>query len=524
MLKERRQFPPLCAGGPSPATEWPRSFLVSGHVVTGFALLAAATMALVGPQPALAKPKPTAEKASGRKAPSALAIDRHKTRITLPLRHARILKRTSRVSGYSLEATSDTPAPLALERDVHQGALHHLRIQNFENKTFIQADWRFAAPVEVRVRPDALEIVFHHRKAPPVFRTVARGVGLWEGQRWTGSGPMRVRALQLDPQHVKLEPAIATAGAKRMGLSRVSSFGQWHGAIAAVNGSFFSPANGEPQGTVVIDRQLISRTMLDRPSVWFGRSGDLAFRVEKPFPSVVLEDGITLRCHGLNEVARRNRITVFTGHFGMRTRTVPDPSRHEVAVNAGGRVVGSSAGNTEIPSGGYVLSGQGVAAGQLRRHIGHGQQLRLDCKLPQEVVHALGGGPTLMQNGKVQVLARQQHFRSDVARGRSPRTAVAVTRENRYLLVTIDGRRPGYSVGATLGELAGLLRDLGAVEALNLDGGGSTTMWVRGRTLGRPSDGHERPVSTALLVLPRAEAAAAVPPQLGSLLASWRLP
>jgi len=482
------------------------------------ALLAVLVMGGLLLQPG--QPAAAAAKAP-RQAPGLVSVDGHKTRICLPLRQARVVKRTSRVSGFSLEATSQAPAPLALDRLLHQGALHHLRVQNFENKTFIQADWRFAAPVEVLVRPDALELVFHHRKASPVFRTVARGVSLWEGQRWTGAGPMRVRALQLDPRHVKLEPAIATAGSRRMGLSRVSSFGQWHGAIAAVNGTYFSPSNGEPQGTLVIDRQLISRTMLDRPSVWFQRSGALSIQVDKPFPSVVLEDGTALRCQGLNEVARRNRVTLYTGHYGLRTRTMADPSRHEVAVNAGGRVVGLGAGNTEIPSGGYVLSGQGSAAGLLRRAIGEGQQLRLDCKLPAAVEHALGGGPTLLQGGKVRVLARQQHFRSDVARGRSPRTAIGITRDARYMLVTVDGRRPGYSVGATLGELATVMRELGAVEALNLDGGGSTTMWLRGRTLGRPSDGHERPVSTALLVLPRKPDEVADAPSLQDMLAAW---
>ena len=69
--------------------------------------------------------------------------------------------------------------------------------------------------------------------------------------------------------------------------------------------------------------------------------------------------------------------------------------------------------------------------------------------------------------------------------------------------MTVDGRRPGYSVGATLPELAKVMLELGAAEAINLDGGGSTTMWLRGRTVNLPSDGRERPVSTSLVVLPR---------------------
>lgn len=449
-----------------------------------------------------------------------VTVDKTKTRIFMPLRNAKVTKKQSRVTSWSLEATSDTPGAYSLEKAMGQGALHHVRIQNFENKTFIKADWRYAAPVEVKVRSGGLEIVFHHQKSEPYFRTVANGVKFWEGQRWTAAGPMRVRALQLDPRRVKLEPAIATAGSKKMGLAKVSGFGRWHGAIAAVNGGFYSPATGEPQGTLVLDRQLISRTMLDRPSVWFEKDGDTDIRVEKPIPTVLLDDGTGIRCQAVNETPRRNRVTLFTGHYGLRTRTKADPSRWEVAVNAGGRVVGEGAGNLQIPSGGYVLSGQGTGANTLKKYIGYGQELRLEHNLPGDVLHAIGGGPTLIDDGRVRVLAKQQHFRSDVAYGRAPRTAFGKTADGKHLLVTVDGHKPGYSVGATLTELAWTMREMGAVEALNLDGGGSTTMWLRGRTLGRPSDGKERWVSTALLVKPRTDVAADPAPGLERTFAS----
>ena len=66
--------------------------------------------------------------------------------------------------------------------------------------------------------------------------------------------------------------------------------------------------------------------------------------------------------------------------------------------------------------------------------------------------------------------------------------------------MTVDGRQPRYSVGVTLLEAARLMRALGASEALNLDGGGSTTMVVAGQLVNRPSDGTERAVSDALVV------------------------
>jgi hypothetical protein len=73
------------------------------------------------------------------------------------------------------------------------------------------------------------------------------------------------------------------------------------------------------------------------------------------------------------------------------------------------------------------------------------------------------------------------------------------------LLVTVDGRQPKWSVGMTLGQFASLFRSLGATWALNLDGGGSSTTWANGRVVNRPSDGYERAVSSALLVLPASD-------------------
>jgi exopolysaccharide biosynthesis protein len=86
---------------------------------------------------------------------------------------------------------------------------------------------------------------------------------------------------------------------------------------------------------------------------------------------------------------------------------------------------------------------------------------------------------------------------------RNPRTMAGVTREGDLLLVTVDGRQPGYSVGLSFTEETRLMRALGSVQALNLDGGGSTTMAVHGTVLGRPSDATgERPIGDAILIFP----------------------
>jgi hypothetical protein len=113
---------------------------------------------------------------------------------------------------------------------------------------------------------------------------------------------------------------------------------------------------------------------------------------------------------------------------------------------------------------------------------------------PMEVV---GGFPKLLEQGE-----RVEELGASAAT-RHPRTAVAYENgRGRLWLVVVDGRQAPFSVGMTLPELTDLLEALGADEALNLDGGGSSVMVVRGRVRNQPSDGTgERPVVNALAVV-----------------------
>jgi exopolysaccharide biosynthesis protein len=93
-------------------------------------------------------------------------------------------------------------------------------------------------------------------------------------------------------------------------------------------------------------------------------------------------------------------------------------------------------------------------------------------------------------------------FGSFVA-SRQPRTLAGVRADGRLLLVTVDGRRSGWSAGVTLREAARVMRSLGARDALNLDGGGSTAMAIRGELVSRPSDpSGERAVSDGIFLVP----------------------
>lgn len=113
------------------------------------------------------------------------------------------------------------------------------------------------------------------------------------------------------------------------------------------------------------------------------------------------------------------------------------------------------------------------------------------------VLDTIGGNPTLLEDG---VITAEDCGTSYFCH-RNPRTGVGVTESGRILLVTVDGRQEK-SIGMTPVQFAKLMQYLGATWALNLDGGGSTAMWVEGAMVNRPSDSPERAVGSALVVLP----------------------
>jgi hypothetical protein len=170
-----------------------------------------------------------------------------------------------------------------------------------------------------------------------------------------------------------------------------------------------------------------------------------------------------------------------------------------------------------IPPGGSVLSGTGEAAGWLRDHANPGAKVSVKVNLSAEGAWLplrtgiVNGGPRLLSGGSPDITAYAEgfhwpenpefYYRFGVRR--NPRTLAGTTPGGSFLLVAVDGRRPGYSVGASFEESAGIMASLGAKEAVNLDGGGSTAMTLSERLVTRPSDATgERPIGDAVVLLP----------------------
>ncbi len=120
------------------------------------------------------------------------------------------------------------------------------------------------------------------------------------------------------------------------------------------------------------------------------------------------------------------------------------------------------------------------------------------------VWNTLSFGPALVEDGEVVAGIDDVEVDTNVGnhsiQGEQPRTAIGVVDENHLVLVVVDGRQEGYSRGATTTELAGILQDLGATTAYNIDGGGSSTLYFDGEVVNSPSQGRERGTSDVLYV------------------------
>jgi Phosphodiester glycosidase len=368
--------------------------------------------------------------------------------------------------------------------------------------------------------------------------TVATGV------RWTSivreGGPWRVNALAIDRARATGAVSGLLSNNRIAGLERPSAMARRTSATAGVNGGFFA-ADGDPVGALAVGGRLLSEPVGGRSALIVPSDPAQPVRVARTeFAGVVRAGGEGRLVDGVER--ERGFVPACGGRGGDRPTQRPNsaltctdsselvmlsprygktpPSTGSEALLRGGQVtrLGPASGR-RVPSGALLLSGSGGAADFLSRALSVGSRPDVEVAVnaggePLALAGAAlvtGGGPRLVTRGRISVAARPEGFAPLEAPGffgsfvasRQPRTLAGVRADGRLLLVTVDGRRPGWSAGVTLREAARVMRSLGARDALNLDGGGSTAMVIRGELVSRPSDpSGERAVSDGIFLLP----------------------
>ena len=328
---------------------------------------------------------------------------------------------------------------------------------------------------------------------------IAEGLTYYHDRGKSGSGFSDVHILRIEALSNKIQvlPILANEGiAQRENLS---SMAKRYNAVAGINGSYFT-WRGDPIGTLIINRKLISSPLYKR-SV-FGITDDDTLIFGNPDFSGTLRSGkISVKIDAVNQPRRGSSLVVFTPEYARSTLT-SEIGKEFVLVK--GKIVGIHTKDALIPPDGVVVSAGGVKASLLNT-LTLGNSVELDYSIDKpwnSIKHALCGGPRLLANGRVSINGKEEKFDNSIINGRHPRTAVAMTFDGDLLLIVVDGRKKD-SIGMKLSELAEYLQRLGCIHAINLDGGGSTAMYLNGKIINRPSDGSERRISNGILVTKR---------------------
>jgi hypothetical protein len=366
-----------------------------------------------------------------------------------------------------------------------------------------------------------------------------------DGGRTTG--PWVVNVLEVDPGRYGGTVAAALATDVVPGREPLTALAARRDALASLNGGYFvigaaNGTDGDLAGSSLLGGELVSEAVDGRTSLVLpDPSGEGAFvsalsdrltvtasgGERRALDGVNREPGLIRGCGGSGGDLPTERpkhdftctdaseLIRYSARFGAVTPSGPGA---EAAIDATGVVVELRAARGGlIPPGGSVLAGTGDATEWLRTHAQPGARLDYAVELSSEsgplvpggLAGIVNGGPRLLRAGRVDIPAFAEGFHWPenpeffyrFGLRRNPRTLAGVTADGRLVLVAIDGRRPGHSVGASFAESARVMRALGAADAVNLDGGGSTAMTVGNALVTRPSDATgERPIADALVL------------------------
>lgn len=345
------------------------------------------------------------------------------------------------------------------------------------------------------------------------------------------SGPWRINVLEVD----LTQPGISLHGMRAkdsfIGRETVRSMAaRYNGpgrVVGGVNADFFNVKTGESENNVMIEGNLSKGvTVSDSP---YDRFNNLHTEIgfdwsNHPYierfglKGKIVQGSHSVTLDGVNFVPPfKDNIELFTPAVGDSS---PQDTLHRKLshlplkfVSRNGntstfRIAGSVAdGERASMAGGGLLVAEGGGTDELRAMAKRGGTIRVTTELVPahgNLRTVVGGWPRVVRNG------RSIGEYADIEEGtfpsfsshRHPRTAAGISKDGHTLyLMTVDGRRESDG-GMTLVELANVMIKLGAYQAMNFDGGGSTTMVVDGNVVNRPSDATgERAVGSALLIV-----------------------
>lgn len=323
---------------------------------------------------------------------------------------------------------------------------------------------------------------------------VTSGVKHIKLTKYYAGKPVRINVVEVDMKLAKdleLTPALSS-DTTLQSRRTITTIAKNKNAVVALNGTYFKPQTGVPLGTLMINKKMYTGPIYDRVAMGIFDNGFDIARVQ--LNASVSGSGKTIPVNNINQPRMLSTyVLVYTSEWGKYSPYAPKYGMGLQVVE--GKITKASANPIEIPQNGYVISGPKSVLQPLLD--------KKDAELiintnPEwkNVKHIISGGPYLVRNSEVFVDMTAQKL--GAIGGRNPRSAIGYTADNNLILVAVDGRE-GSSIGMTLMELASFMQSIGCTNAMNLDGGGSTVMYVNGQVVNKPQMKGGIPLSNAIV-------------------------
>jgi Exopolysaccharide biosynthesis protein related to N-acetylglucosamine-1-phosphodiester alpha-N-acetylglucosaminidase len=349
-------------------------------------------------------------------------------------------------------------------------------------------------------------------------QTITRGVEKESIVRYTTSGWLNINILRVNlaDEYLKVDTLMNTDAKGK--LSSVKTLANNSGAVAAINASFFTSSGsgkGYPlgpiikSGSITCDSNDFNTYGDSMASFSLTKLNEVMLNYWKSDISIVAPNSTIIPVARYNKVngSQYTDFTIMDRKWGSTSVGASDTMPDIVEMVVDGGVVSQilvSQPAVTIPENGYVVITRTAGGKQLTDNFKVGDSVALNITTTPDWNNfnmSVTGGSILVKDG--QIPSKFSFDTAEMARNQ-PRTVIASTKDGKTLmLVTVDGRQNS-SIGMTQAGIAQYMLDIGAYNALNLDGGGSTTMVAReiGQTglsvLNSPSDGLARGISTAI--------------------------
>lgn len=323
---------------------------------------------------------------------------------------------------------------------------------------------------------------------------VALGVKHIKLTKTINGRPVRINVVEINQKlnpNLQINPQLSSS--RLASKSTITTLARKNNSLVAINGTYFKPQTGVPLGTLMINGKMYTGPIYNRVAMGIFDNGFDMARLElnaqvKSFKGNVKVDNIN------QPRMLSTHVIVYTPEWGSFAPPSPKYGK-QIAVEKG-KIISIGTQSMPIPQNGYVIVGPDERLAKIYK----AKHVDLDIKtIPnwENVKHIISGGPYLVKNGEVFVDMTEQKL--GAIGGKNPRTAIGYTQDGNFIMVAVDGRE-GASVGLTLKELAWFMKLIGCTNAMNLDGGGSTVMYVNGRVVNMPKVKGGIALSNALTI------------------------